>query len=121
MKISEQEFNDQYKVGQRVIYTDDFGKEHITKTTSMAWDLCGTPVVKIEGKTGGYDLECMVIVEVGPEDVTNEEGENCPQDQCDGVLEYGDVEGCSCHISPPCSACVDNPLVCVVCGWEDEE
>ena len=121
MSMSEQEFNDQYLPGQRVIYMDDFGKEHITKTTSIAWDLCGTPVVKIEGRSGGYDLSRMKVIEVGPDPIVHEEGDECPEKDCNGVLEYGDAQDCRCHTNPPCHACVDNPLVCTECEWEDEE
>jgi hypothetical protein len=39
---------------------------------------------------------------------------------CDGTLQcYVDVLGavpdCSCHLSPPCGACLDAPLVCDTC------
>lgn len=47
-----------------------------------------------------------------------EEGGHCPE--CDeGTLEYV-VEGCGCHISPPCNACTDCPLTCDACDFEDE-
>ena len=56
-----------------------------------------------------------------------EEGQQCPcaqvankSERCTGHLEYK-IENCSCHISPPCSACVEAPLVCDVCGWEAED
>ena len=52
-----EEFNNLYPIGTPVIYTDDFGGKHQTITRSPAWDLCGTPVVKLDGKTGGYDIE----------------------------------------------------------------
>lgn len=48
-----------------------------------------------------------------------EEGDNCPEG-CGGLLEYR-VDGCSCHVNPPCSACVEAPLVCEKCGAEVEE
>ncbi|MGI6691177.1 MAG: hypothetical protein ACOX63_10140 [Christensenellales bacterium] len=44
-----------------------------------------------------------------------EEGDTCPKCN-EGKLKYGPVENCTCHIFPPCSACVDNPLVCDSCG-----
>ena len=50
--------------------------------------------------------------------VTLEEGDSCPE--CVGVLGYPEVRGCSCHINPPCSACVDNPLTCDKCGFEED-
>ena len=48
------------------------------------------------------------------------EGDLCPTYGCGGVLEYERVEDCYCHISPPCSSCVDAPLRCPKCGWEKE-
>jgi len=50
-----------------------------------------------------------------------EEGDHCPESDCHGWLVYESVVGCSCHISPPCNACVENPLTCDACGWTDEE
>ena len=46
-----------------------------------------------------------------------EEGARCPVVGCDGRLEYPEVENCSCHVSSPCPACMDNELTCLVCGW----
>lgn len=46
-----------------------------------------------------------------------EEGCKCPE--CgDGVLECETPENCSCHISAPCNAHLDAPLVCSKCGEE---
>lgn len=67
-----------------------------------------------------------------PNEVGTQDGETCgrisePDEDaprgykpkpCQGVMHYDDVEGCECHISPPCGACVDNPLVCNLCGEE---
>lgn len=49
-----------------------------------------------------------------------QEGDKCPDD-CGGVLAYPPVENCSCHLHPPCGACVNNPLTCPMCGWEQEQ
>lgn len=49
------------------------------------------------------------------EDLT--EGDRCPFAGCDGRMGFQPVENCSCHISPPCNQCVDNPLVCLKCDW----
>ncbi len=49
-----------------------------------------------------------------------EEGENCPECK-KGVMILGEVENCSCHIDPPCSACVDNLLICNACDFEEEK
>ena len=44
-----------------------------------------------------------------------EEGGKCPF--CEkGHLQYEEVEECSCHVSPPCFACVDAILICDSCG-----
>lgn len=39
---------------------------------------------------------------------------------CDGTLDcyidiHGKVPDCSCHLSPPCGACLDAPLACATC------
>jgi hypothetical protein len=47
-----------------------------------------------------------------------EEGDTCNRDGCLGKMGYEPVRDCSCHISPPCHKCVDNPLVCLECGEE---
>jgi hypothetical protein len=46
-----------------------------------------------------------------------DEGCPCP---CGGTFEYGPVENCSCHVNPPCSQCVNNPLRCPKCYWTSE-
>jgi hypothetical protein len=49
------------------------------------------------------------------------EGDCCPVEDCIGVLEYPEVENCSCHINPPCNQCVSVKLTCGHCGWEVKE
>jgi len=49
-----------------------------------------------------------------------QEGDCCPEERCIGHMYYPDVENCSCHINPPCNACVDRELECDECGWADE-
>ncbi len=51
----------------------------------------------------------------------HEEGDTCPEPKCKGVLKFIRIAPCSCHISPPCSACTDAPLTCPECGWEAPE
>lgn len=46
------------------------------------------------------------------------EGDKCPSIDCLGKLEFFSDEACSCHINPPCSACVDAKLTCDNCGEE---
>ena len=49
-----------------------------------------------------------------------EEGDKCQQKDCNGTLVYQKVTDCTCHLHPPCSACVNNPLTCNVCGWQED-
>ena len=46
------------------------------------------------------------------------EGDKCRE--CGGIMKYPKVENCSCHINPPCSACMNNLLTCCECGFEEE-
>lgn len=55
---------------------------------------------------------------VFPDVLGKAEGDTCGLDGCPGVLGFQPVENCSCHINPPCDACVNNPLVCLECGRE---
>ena len=45
------------------------------------------------------------------------EGDVCNRDGCDGVIEFEPVKNCSCHVSPPCGACIDSGPWCALCGW----
>lgn len=47
-----------------------------------------------------------------------EEGDLCNRGGCPGELEIKPPENCSCHIAPPCGACVNAPLHCPECHWE---
>lgn len=49
-----------------------------------------------------------------------EEGCKCPECH-QGIMQYPQVENCSCHINPPCSACTSNLLTCSKCGCEEPE
>lgn len=58
------EWNKNYKIGQAVELTAIMDKGTKTFTTSDAWDLCsGTGVVSVDGKSGGYDLDSIKIIE----------------------------------------------------------
>jgi hypothetical protein len=61
--MTSEEFNLWYRPGTPVLLTDDSGGEHATVTQSEAWDLCGTPVVKVNGHRGGYDLSRIKVME----------------------------------------------------------
>lgn len=60
----------------------------------------------------------MVRPETGPEGV--EPGERCNRDGCKGTMMLPVAEGCSCHINPPCGACLDVRPICTVCEAEVE-
>lgn len=45
-----------------------------------------------------------------------DEGDPCREDGCIGHVTFQPDGDCACHISPPCSGCVDAPLRCDVCG-----
>lgn len=45
-----------------------------------------------------------------------EEGDVCPACE-DGSLDVVQGRDCSCHLSPPCSSCVEDGLLCDACGW----
>lgn len=48
------------------------------------------------------------------------EGDVCNRNGCVGRIESHPVENCSCHISPPCNACVERLCFCPECGWDEE-
>jgi len=48
------------------------------------------------------------------------DGEVCGREGCEGIIQLGDTDGCSCHINPPCPVCVDAKNYCPLCGWEAE-
>lgn len=49
------------------------------------------------------------------------EGDVCGRKDCAGVIEYAPVENCSCHISPPCSACTAPRAFCPECDWREAD
>jgi hypothetical protein len=49
------------------------------------------------------------------------EGEVCKRKGCKGVLAVHPVEGCSCHIHPPCGACTEPAEYCPECGYERKD
>jgi len=58
------EFNDLWKPGHPVIVRKDNGDEVQTKTTSKAWDMCGSPVVMLDGISGAYLLDRVFPMEM---------------------------------------------------------
>lgn len=53
--------------------------------------------------------------------IGHEEGSVCGRDGCAGRIEYTKPENCSCHISPPCHACMNTHLHCPDCDWEAKQ
>ena len=51
-------------------------------------------------------------------DTVIQEGFECPN-KCGGTLVYPVAEHCTCHLSAPCCACLDEWLHCDLCGWEE--
>lgn len=49
------------------------------------------------------------------------EGETCGREGCAGVIAEHPVEGCSCHINPPCYACSTPREYCPECEWEAKD
>jgi hypothetical protein len=49
------------------------------------------------------------------------EGDTCFRNGCCGTIEVHPVEGCSCHISAPCSACTSPRNFCRVCSWQERD
>lgn len=46
----------------------------------------------------------------------HDEGAICNRDGCEGVMRFKTPDDCSCHISPPCTSCVESNLRCDDCG-----
>jgi len=56
-KMTAEEWNDKFAHDQPVELVEDDGSITHTQTRSKAWDCCGSTIVKVVGKTGGYLLE----------------------------------------------------------------
>ena len=50
-----------------------------------------------------------------------QEGDTCNRNGCTGILDTHPVDGCYCHISPPCGACTSPRGFCPECGWEEAD
>lgn len=56
--MTAKEWNRRYGLGQSVNLTEDDGSITVTHTISEAWVLGhGQPVIKVDGKRGGYSLD----------------------------------------------------------------
>lgn len=79
------------------------------------------------GENGKTLSSLYKIVEMNKEDSCKaerygiSEDEVCNRDGCKGIMKREKEGSCSCHINPPCSACVDAHLVCSVCGFDETD
>lgn len=65
-------------------------------------------------------VEDMLLPEWFQGAIGIEEGACCGRNGCPGTIKFRTDGPCTCHVAPPCSACVGSYLVCPVCGWEAE-
>lgn len=57
-----EQFNDAFKPGSGVLWYDDEGIQHYSKTNGPAYMLCGMPVVSLSD-TGNYSLNRVAPVD----------------------------------------------------------
>ncbi len=50
-----------------------------------------------------------------------DEGDSCKFAECSGHYVYKPNGECTCHLAPPCEACVTSKLVCDTCGEQADE
>lgn len=84
-------------------------------------DLCAKcgAAVRAMIKPETVEAETPEVAETAePKEV--EEGDVCAECGA-GKMKYERDGGCSCHIAPPCSACVEAKLTCTKCGWRPNE
>lgn len=49
-------------------------------------------------------------------------GEQCNRNNCTGIIEEREKDGCcSCHINPPCGYCTEPNAFCPACEWDEKE
>jgi len=49
------------------------------------------------------------------------EGDVCHRNRCKGIVQIREAVNCSCHISPPCSACTAPRHFCDTCQWDEAD
>lgn len=51
-----------------------------------------------------------------------EYGDKCNRNGCTGLILEREIDGgCYCHLTPPCSYCVEDRRYCEKCGWEGKD
>lgn len=54
---------------------------------------------------------------IAVDNIGHEEGEVCNRRGCQGIIAESERRDCSCHISPPCSNCIEDRSYCPDCEW----
>ena len=57
LKAKADRWNAAHPPGTPVVLTDNLGREHATRTRSIAWVVCDHVSVIVDGRTGGYLLD----------------------------------------------------------------
>ena len=62
-----------------------------------------------------FPMVNAVVEGEAPDEICNREG-------CKGTIveSVNPLDGCSCHIDPPCSYCTYQGIECDECGWSDD-
>lgn len=60
------------KIGDKVkmndrYYVDPENRDKIWEVVSEPWEACGTMIIKLKGKSGGYAVDGLTVVEVHDE------------------------------------------------------
>ena len=97
----------------------DLGYDKIIMPDGFTFYSIGGAGWRWDSKNGFTSMSDMIGKEEGDVMKEYQEGDDCPK--CLGSMGYERVDNCSCHINPPCGACVENPLVCLKCGFNPEE
>ncbi len=59
------------------------------------------------------------IERLNEHEIGTQEGDHCNRNFCLGTIRKVDGS-CSCHTgNPPCGYCVDAPVYCDTCDWEE--
>ena len=72
-------FNRDICIGSLVVRVDDFGNRHNNITTSKAWHVCGSGLVKLKGISGGYNIDRISLIS-SADDMTTSGTRACVDD-----------------------------------------
>lgn len=68
-----------------------------------------------------YLIKALIKQETGIDEGSTCNRSTDKHDHCNGTICIYPVDNCSCHINPPCSACMELRLFCPKCGWEETD